>query len=93
MTCTNGKVVEQKEPTFGEKLKNGYNPMMEGVRWSERSSIASRIEQLWRLIPNWLRQIFVTIAIFLLASGIQGTPISFVFLGAKKSINYSLFFS
>lgn len=64
--------IEQKDigDNIGEKLKNGYNPMMEGVRWSER--YASRIEQIWKYIPNWLAQIMVTIAIFLLASGIQG---------------------
>lgn len=75
MTCSNGKMMEQENDlTFGENLKNGYNPMLEGVRWSER--YASRIEQLWKFIPNWLGQIFVTIAIFLLASGIQGIFIS-----------------
>lgn len=62
--------MEQTDFTFDETLKNGYNPMLEGVRWSER--YASRIEHLWKYIPNWLGQIFVTIAIFLLASGIQG---------------------
>lgn len=75
MTCSNGKAMEEKDEfTFGEKLKNGYNPMLEGVRWSER--YASQIEKLWKFIPNWLGQIFVTIAIFLLASGIQGILLS-----------------
>lgn len=70
MTCSNGKSVQQIDLTIGEKLKNRYNPMLEGVRWSERYT--HQIEQLWKFIPSWLGQIFVTIAIFLLASGIQG---------------------
>ncbi|XP_055299710.1 lathosterol oxidase-like [Sitodiplosis mosellana] len=78
MTFSNGKTVEQKDLTIGEKVKNGYNPMMEGVRWSERSFFASRIEQIWKYIPNWLGQIFVTIAIFLFASGIQGDWITII---------------
>lgn len=67
MTCEN---VEQKTVSFSEKLKNGYDPMIEGVRWTEK--YARRIEQVWNYIPNWLAQILATIAVFLLASGIQG---------------------
>lgn len=67
---------EKTEPTnesisFSEKLKMGYDPMMEGVRWTERYH--RRIEKVWNYIPNWLAQILATIAVFLLASGIQGT--------------------
>lgn len=61
---------EEKDVSIGKKLKNGYNPMMEGVRWSER--YASSLERIWKYIPNWLGQMMITIAIFLLASGIQG---------------------
>lgn len=61
--------VKQKNVSIGEKL-NGYNPMIEGVRWSER--YASSLERVWKYIPNWLGQMMITIAIFLLASGIQG---------------------
>lgn len=53
-----------------EKLKNGYNPMMEGVRWAEQ--YATQIERFWKFIPNWLGQTLVFISIFLFASGIQG---------------------
>lgn len=55
---------------FVSKLKNGYNPLIEGVRWTER--YASSIEKFWKRIPNWMGQILVTIAVFILASGIQG---------------------
>lgn len=69
MTCENGEMLK-KDISFGEKLKNGYDPMVEGVRWSER--YARRIEHYWNYIPNWLAKILATIAVFLLASGIQG---------------------
>lgn len=56
--------------SFGEKWKNGYNPMMEGIRWTER--YATHIENFWNRIPNWLSQMLIFMSIFLLASGIQG---------------------
>lgn len=59
---------------FSEKLKTGYDPMIEGVRWTERYH--RQIEKVWNYIPKWLAQILATIAVFLLASGIQGTIFS-----------------
>lgn len=66
ITRANGK----KSATFFEKLKNGYNPMMEGVRWAEQ--YATQIEYFWKHIPNWLGQTLVFCSIFLFATGIQG---------------------
>lgn len=60
----------QVDATGAEKLHNEFHPMIDGVRWSER--YARRIEQIWKLLPNWLTQVLVTVAVFLLASGIQG---------------------
>lgn len=70
MTCSNFKPFDEKKLSIGEKLKNGYNPMVEGVRWSEK--YATQIENLWKLIPKWLGQIIIFMSIFLLASGVQG---------------------
>lgn len=57
--------------TVLEKFKNGYNPMMESVRWAEQ--YATQMDRLWKHIPNWLGQTLVFISIFLFGSGIQGT--------------------
>lgn len=70
MTYSNIKSIHEEELTFSEKLKNGYNPMIEGVRWTER--YAEQIDRIWKYIPNWLGQVIVFISIFLLGSGIQG---------------------
>lgn len=70
MTFSKGKTVENESITFAEKLRNGYNPMVDGVRWSDRYAI--QLEKLWKYMPNWLAKIFVTIAVFVFASGIQG---------------------
>lgn len=66
------KIMEeiQMNLSFCQKIKNGYDPMIEGVRWTERYT--RRIEQLWKYLPNWLAHTIATIAVFLLASGIQG---------------------
>lgn len=47
-----------------------YNPMIEGVRWTE--NYAHKLEKLWKIIPTWLSQILGTLAVFLLASGLKG---------------------
>lgn len=61
--------------TILNKLKNGYNPMMEGIRWAEQ--YATQIERLWKYMPNWLGQTLVFISIFLFATGIQGNVCNF----------------
>lgn len=70
MTCGNSEPIDVKKLTIVERLKNGYNPMVEGVRWSEK--YAMQFENIWRMIPNWMGQLIIFVTIFLLASGIQG---------------------
>lgn len=67
---------------LSEKLKNGYNPMIEGVRWTER--YATQIERIWNHIPNLLRQTIIFVSIFLLASSIQGDISVFVELTREQ---------
>lgn len=62
--------IKEKVASFSEKLKHGYNPMIEGVRWTEY--YATNIDKYWKRIPDWLRQVIVFISIFILASGLQG---------------------
>lgn len=70
MTNSDVQPIDQRI-SFSENSKNSFNPMIDGIRWSERYS--PKIEQIWKYIPNWLRKVFVFFAIFLLASGIQGS--------------------
>lgn len=56
--------------TILEKLKCGYNPMIEGVKWSEKYS--DRFEAAWSILPKWMAKSFLTIIVFVLASGMQG---------------------
>lgn len=70
MTGSDAKSLDSVGTQIGEKRKTQYNPMTDGVRWSERYAL--RIEKIWKFVPNWLAHILATIAIFLLASGIQG---------------------
>lgn len=56
--------------SVGENQENVYNPMIEGVRWSEKHS--DKIENVWKYLPNWMTQTLVTVAVFLIASSIRG---------------------
>lgn len=70
------KIIEKSSKKcidLDENKKNPYNFMIDGVRWSEK--YASKIEIIWKCIPNWMTHFLATIAVFLLASGIQGTEI------------------
>lgn len=65
------KFVNQTEPmecSLSHNVSN--NPMEQGVRWTEKYS--KEIEKWWTAMPNWMGQALVTIAVFLLASGIHG---------------------
>lgn len=55
---------------FLEKLKHGYHPMTEGVRWSEK--YADTIERVWSKIPSPLRTMLATLVVFVMGSAIQG---------------------
>lgn len=46
------------------------NPMIEGVRWSER--YAHYFEKCWSILPKYVAQSLLTVVIFVLAAGIQG---------------------
>lgn len=70
MTHSNLKKIDEKELRLDDDLKNGYNPMIEGVRWTER--YADQMDRIWSHIPVWLGKIIVFISIFLLGSSIQG---------------------
>lgn len=59
-----------KNLSIWEKMKCGYNPMAEGVRWIEKYS--TKCDKVWKLLPNWVKQLLATLAVFILASGIQG---------------------
>lgn len=61
---------------FLEKLKHGYHPMTEGVRWSER--YADQLERGWSKLPTSLRTVLATVVVFLMGTSIQG---------CKKKIN------
>lgn len=77
MEGSNPGPVDVNDLSLSEKLKNGYNPMIEGVRWTER--YATQIERLWNYIPNLLKQTIILVSIFLLASSIQGDITIFFF--------------
>lgn len=54
----------------GEDQRNLFNPMIDGVRWSEKHG--DKIEKLWQYLPNWMSKTLVTVAVFLVASSIRG---------------------
>lgn len=62
-----------------EKIKHGYNPMTEGIRWTEK--YAETLDRIWVKLPKWLAQVIATMAVFVLASSIQGWLELFFFLG------------
>lgn len=59
----------ENEP-FLEKLKHGYHPMTEGVRWSER--YADQLERGWAKLPKSARTFLATLVVFLMGTSIQG---------------------
>lgn len=68
MTSADVQPIGQKDEN--ENVKSASNPLMDGVRWTERYS--KQIERIWRYVPKSLQKVFVFLAIFFLASGIQG---------------------
>lgn len=59
-----------KSAPISEKMKHGYDPMIEGVRWSER--YAERLEWMWSKMPGFVGRTLATTAIFMLGSSVQG---------------------
>lgn len=58
------------DQTLMEKMKHGYHPMAEGVRWSEK--YADKIEKIWSKMPRFLGSALATLAVFILGSSMQG---------------------
>lgn len=63
--------VQQDDLPLWEKLKQGFNPMVEGVRWTETYS--DKIEKIWSKLPNSVGTFIATIAIFLVGSSLKGS--------------------
>ena len=68
MTVT--KTKDFYERPLLDKLKNGYHPMTEGVRWSEK--YADKLEKWYTKLPRFVSSALATVAVFLLASSLQG---------------------
>lgn len=72
---SNSKTKSDRQPpklgSIFDKMNFGYNPMTEGVRWIEGYS--ELCDKVWKILPNWTRHLLATLAVFLLASGVQGT--------------------
>lgn len=80
MAPQNGNITSTKKevaaPPFStsapilEKMKHGYDPMIEGVRWSER--YAERLERMWAKLPGFVGRTLAATAILMLGSSVQG---------------------
>lgn len=72
MTRTRKVAVNEKSENISvwKKLKMGYNPMEEGVRWTEK--YADTLESMWNRIPVFLQKVLVVLAIALLGSSLKG---------------------
>ncbi|XP_058820331.1 uncharacterized protein LOC131682678 [Topomyia yanbarensis] len=46
------------------------NPLLEGVRWSEKCS--SRLSLIWSILPQYLRNLIISSAVLFFASAIKG---------------------
>lgn len=56
-------------------IKNAFlvrigNSLVKTLHWSEKCSYL--IGKIWNFLPLWFCQLLVTVAVFLLASGMQG---------------------
>lgn len=60
-----------EEKPLLERMKDGYNPMTEGVRWTEKYDKA--LERIWSRIPRIISTTLATIAIFFLGTSMHGT--------------------
>lgn len=63
----NGK---SEQLSVWKRLKMGYNPMEEGVRWTEK--YADTLESTWKRIPVLLQKVLVVLAIAILGSSLKG---------------------
>lgn len=65
-------------------MKKGYNPMEEGVRWTEK--YADDLERIWKKTPVFLQKLLVVLAVLLLGSSLKGE------LKIKESIKNRILF-
>lgn len=83
---TNGEDSDSNSSVWS-RLKMGYNPMEEGVRWTEK--YADDLERLWRKTPGFLQKFIFVLAIALLGSSLKGEIADIWFLETKKKyFNY-----
>lgn len=67
----NGKVKSgENKNSFWTNMKKGYNPMEEGVRWTEK--YADDLERIWKKTPVFLQKLLVVLAVLLLGSSLKG---------------------
>lgn len=66
---TNGEDSDTNSSVWS-RLKMGYNPMEEGVRWTEK--YADDLERMWRKTPGFLQKFIFVLAIALLGSSLKG---------------------
>lgn len=64
------KMKQNESETFWSKLKRGYNPMEEGVRWTEKYS--DDLERMWKKMPVFLQKVCFVTVIALLGSSLKG---------------------
>lgn len=67
-------------PSFWERIsQKGYNPMLEGVRWSEKYD--PELARIFGNVPVFLQKVIVVIAILLLGSSLKGKFLSRIIKG------------
>lgn len=63
-------VKKPSEKSFWTKLKMGYNPMEEGVRWTEKYS--ENFEGILKRMPLFMQKFIFILVIVLLGSSLKG---------------------
>lgn len=46
------------------------NPLLEGVRWSEKYSV--QLSVVWNILPKYLKNLFICVAVLLFATVLKG---------------------
>lgn len=60
----------KSKTSFWAKMKTGYNPMEEGVRWTEK--YGDDLEKVWKRMPVFVQKLCVVLAVVLLGSSLKG---------------------
>ncbi|KAJ6648318.1 Short neuropeptide F, partial [Pseudolycoriella hygida] len=69
MALLSNGMLNQNQPIM-DKHTQGYFPMTEGVRWTEKYT--DKIENIFSKLPKFVTNLLATLAIFLLGTSIQG---------------------